>query len=385
MFNGKKITPIIILVLTLLMALMPIQNTLAQTTITRDEVEQRALKMTTLTWTYSKDKNSNIASQYLNNVALPKQFNNITYATMTGIPYNWGGVDGIDSSSYNTPWINFLDAVNKGAHTGNINTSSGLGYIPGTAGLDCSGFVHSAFNIDDQKISTTTIFDKYFAKIDINNIKHMDILNKPGYHTVIFDKWGYNNGVYGAFTYESTVDQIRGGIQGAKKYFRSMNEINNGYIAGRYINIVESQNTQIDTTSTIKAGIFAQIVNVNEFANFRDYHSTSASIIGSIPKGTIIYLQSSSNGWFEINYNNKSGWVWSNLVGLLPSGKYVTIRDVYQLNIRQNASATSPIVGVLGKADYVGVIEYSNDGKWYKINKGGTIGWAASRYLNYIY
>lgn len=95
----------------------------AQTTITRSQVEQRAISMVDLTWTYSADKNSNIDPKYISSVTLPKQLQGVTTAQFTGIPYDWGGIDGVDTYSYNAPWTSFLDAVNKGAFTGNVNSS----------------------------------------------------------------------------------------------------------------------------------------------------------------------------------------------------------------------------------------------------------------------
>ncbi|MDP4178671.1 MAG: SH3 domain-containing protein, partial [Bacillota bacterium] len=72
----------------------------ATVTITRSQVEQRAQSMMDLVWNYNSSKNSNISSQYSAYVTQPKQFQGIGSAQMTGIPYNWGGIDGIDTYSY---------------------------------------------------------------------------------------------------------------------------------------------------------------------------------------------------------------------------------------------------------------------------------------------
>lgn len=366
--------------------LVPIQTThaVAQTPITRTTVEQRALKMINLSWTYSKANNSNISSQYVGVVTQPQQLRGITSGQMIGIPYTWGGFDGIDTHSYNTSWSNFLGAVSSGAYIGNVNTDAGYGYIPRTAGLDCSGFVQATFNIKDYKQSTTTLLNNYFTKINLSDIKHMDILDKPGEHVVIFDKWGYRNGIYGAYTYESTPDQTYGGIQGTKQYFISMSEINTGYVAARYKYINEISSAS--TGSSVKPGIFAQIINVTTYANFRSAPSISSQIISTIPKGTIIYLNSYSNGWYQINYNGKSGWVSGNLIGNIPSGKYVTVvNGITYLNIRINPSVTASILGTLQKGQYAEVLDYSNNGLWMKIKINGITGWASKRSLSYIY
>ena len=249
------------------------------------------------------------------------------------------------------------------------------------------------------------MFDKYFTKINLSDIKHMDILDRPGDHVLIFDKWGTLNGVNGAFTYESTWDQLLGGIQGTKKYFVALDDINNGYIPGRYVNLLDdSQNstpaptpapaptptpapapTPAPNQSSVNAGMFAQITNVTNAANLRTSPSTSSSIVGTIPKGTIVYLIDSSNGWYQVSYNGQIGWVSGNLVASIESGKYVAINNVYQLNIRSNPSTSSSIVGVLSQNQYAQVLDYSSDGNWIKISINGVQGFASSKYLSYIY
>lgn len=369
----------------------PIYNVSAdtvQTPITRSQAEQRALNMINTTWTYSKDKNGNIGSTNANSVTQPTQYANLTTAQVTGIPYDWGGQDGLDSNSIGTPWTNFLDAISKGAFAGNVNTTAGNSYVSGTAGIDCSGFVQATFNIHDYKISTSTMFDKYFTKINLSDLKHMDILDRPGDHVLIFDKWGTLNGVNGAYTYEATWDQVFGGIQGTKQYFVTMDDINNGYIPGRYVNIVDDSQSSTPTPSSnqgsVTAGIFAQIANVNNAANLRVSPSTTSAIVSTIPKGTILYLINSSNGWYQVNYNGQIGWVSGSLVASIPSGQYVTINNVYQLNIRSNPTASSSIVGVLGEKQYAQILDYSKDGNWIKISINGVQGFAYSKYLRYI-
>lgn len=395
----------VIFILTL--AVLPYQTSLAasQNPITRGEAEKRALDIINLKWTYSRDKNGFISPDKTQYVEQPSQFKDVNYGVFTGIPYNWGGFDSLDTNSYNAPWKSFIEAIEKGAFAGNVNTKSGMGYIPQTAGLDCSGFVQAVFNIKDWKLSTSSLFNSYFTKIDIKDIKHMDILNRPGDHVVIFDRWGNLNGVDGAFTFESTTDTFYGGIQGTKRYFLSMKEINNGYIAGRYNYIMEDEqatpsvqsytqttSTQVLSPSTaenlpqpVGTGIFAKISDSITSANLRSAPSTTSSIITTLPKGTIIYVISYSSGWYKISVNGTVGYVYGSLISPIPSGKYVTVKGVTQLNIRSNPSTTSPIIGVLKQGQYAEVVGYSSNGTWYKITINGITGWAYSSYLSYIY
>lgn len=363
----------------------------SQNPISRSQVEERAVRLIDLTWTYSADRNSKIDPKYLNSVTLPKQFQGVTTAQFTGIPYAWGGIDGIDTYSYNTPWTNFLDAVSKGAFTGNVNSQGGLGYVTGTAGMDCSGFVQAAFNIKDYKQSTTTLLNNYFTKIDINDIKHMDILDKPGDHVVIFDKWGTQNGRSGAYTYEATTDQTYGGIQGTKRYFISMNAINNGYIPARYKYIVDDTTNVTDTSTTVttatqqfKTPGYAMVTNITNYANLRSNPGTSYAILATVPKGTILNLTNYSDGWYQVTYNGDKGGIWGNTLGAVPVNQYVTVNGVYALNIRLNPSFTAQIIGTLTQGQYAQKLDQSSDGNWYKISINGTQGWCSSKYLIYI-
>ncbi len=365
-------------------------NASVQAPISRSQVEQRAINIMDLTWTYSSGKNSSIDPKYSSNVTLPKQFQGITTAHFIGIPYDWGGIDGINTFSYNAPWNSFLDAVNKGAFTGNVNANSGLGYVTGTAGMDCSGFVQSAFNIVDYKQSSSSLLSSYFTKISLSNIQHMDILDKPGSHVVIFDKWGTQNGVSGAYTYESTTDQTYGGIQGTKRYFLSMNTINNGYIPARYVNIVQDTTTPTiittPTTSTPRftIGGYAQVSNVTTYSNLRANSGTSYTILTTIPKCTALNLTNYSNGWYQVVYNGKAGWICESVLAAVPSNQYVTVNNAYSLNIRVNSSTASQIIGVLSQGQYAQKLSQTSDGSWYKISINGIQGWSSSKYLTYI-
>ncbi len=365
-------------VLSMFICTFPLPATAAtQTAITRSAAEQRALAMINMTWSYSATANSTIASSYLKSITKPTQLGSVS-GQKTGIPYCWGGFDGLDTSSYNQTWSGFADAVKKGAYTGNTNSISALGYIPGTAGLDCSGFVQATFQIKDYKQSTTSLLNQYFTPISLSDIKHMDILDLPGDHVVIFDSWGTLNGLSGAFTYESTASTIYGGIQGAKKYFISMNTINSGYIAARYKYIQE----EVALPQPVQTGIFAKTTGN---LNLRSSASSQAGILATIPSGGILYVKSYSAGWYQVSYNGQIGWVWGLYLANIPSGIYVSIKNTEMLNIRISPTVTSSIVGTLKKYQYAKVIGYSSDGKWMQIQYNNIIGWSSASYLSYIY
>jgi uncharacterized protein YraI len=172
---------------------------------------------------------------------------------------------------------------------------------------------------------------------------------------------------------------------GTKQYFLTMDDLNNGYIPGRYVNIVDDPAPAPAPASVLSAEIFAQIANVNSYANMRADASTNSPVVGTIAKGTIVYLKSSSNGWYYVSNNGVRGWVYGGLIASIPTGKYVTLNGAYQLNIRSNPSTTASVIGSIKPSDIATVIGYSNDGQWMLIQNNGVQGWASKQYLSYLY
>ena len=68
---------------------------------------------------------------------------------LKGIPYCWGGFDSLDTRSINQKWANFPDAVEKKVMTGNVGLTDY--YFPGTAGLDCSGFISAVLRLESRE------------------------------------------------------------------------------------------------------------------------------------------------------------------------------------------------------------------------------------------
>jgi uncharacterized protein YraI len=335
--------------------------------------------MINLKWNYSAAKNGRTNSKV---IMQPMQFQGVTSGKFTGIPYNWGGNDSLDSKTDYAPWSNFLDAINKGAYAGNVNTDYNYGYATGTAGIDCSGFIQSSFNIkSDTKLSTSTMFNRYFKKISVGELKHMDIVNKSAWHVAIFDRWGTLNGVNGAFTYEATPERKFGGIEGTKKYFMTLDELRSGYVPGRYINLTEITHAP-HLYSSLSKGNFAI---TQKTANFRTNPGASSPAVGWIPKGTVLYLEDYSSWWFKVTYKGVTGWIWSGLTTAIPSGMYVGLNNAYQLNIRNSPSSTGQIIGVIYRGEYPKVLRYSDDYRWIRISYDGLEGWASSAFLKFVF
>lgn len=168
----------------------------------------------------------------------------------------------------------------------------------------------------------------------------------------------------------------------------SMDKINTGYIPARYNNIIDDPVVQpvvqAAPTPQFAVGGYAQVANVNYYANLRLNPTTDSAIVTTVPKDTILNLIDFSNGWYKVSYNGQTAWIYGNILGSVPTGKYVMVNNVYQLNIRNNSSSTSEIIGVLTQGQYAEKLGQNADGSWYKISVNGIVGWSSAKYLAYI-
>lgn len=202
--------------------------------ISRKEAQDRAFKMADLKWHYVKSLNGNVIS---GTTPLP-QYTGVTDSYFNGIPYDWGGYDGIDTSS-TWRWENFLDAVtNYKAMAG--SSYSPWGYTSGTAGIDCSGFVQAVLKIPGSKIGTYSI-PNYTHQINYSDLKDMDILLDIASHVLFFQSWiiDENGSKIGANTIESTGGNLDGTGKKVKKYYRTWDDLIKGFTAYRYNNITD--------------------------------------------------------------------------------------------------------------------------------------------------
>lgn len=145
--------------------------------LTRSEVEARALAMANLEWTVQSNHKTGGT-----NITVPSYVRNASVgSTVTGIPYCWGGFNGLDTCGTKTK---FSEAALLSTQTaGNVNCSTS-GHVTGTIGLDCSGFVSSAYGFTSKKSSGT--LPDYATRIGWEDLKPMDFLCAEGHHVVLY-------------------------------------------------------------------------------------------------------------------------------------------------------------------------------------------------------
>lgn len=128
--------------------------------------------------------------------------------------------------------------------------------------------------------------------------------------------------------------------------------------------------------------------------NMRTGAGTNNRIILTIPKGQQIIYVASNNGWYQVSYGGKGGYVSSAFVtktqvkGIEPvSGGFSTsqvgqVRTTGTLNFRTGPDKTYSKVGVLPRNTTVNYSEVKNG--WYLISYNGKTGYASGRYLSVL-
>ena len=206
------------------------QSIAASFSVTRAEAIQRAEDMCWVSWRYDA---STMHTPTTSTTTSPTNLGS-TSITISGIPYCWGGMNGIDTATYTGSsrgyLQNFSDCLTSGKTAGNINTTS-ASWVSGTFGIDCSGFVCAAFKITS-KVGTGTLAG-YFEEGDWPNAQSGDVAIYAGHHTFMV-KTAYfseSSGFYMLTTYESTTD---GSTQRAKTHSRDYPDVCNQYTLYTY-------------------------------------------------------------------------------------------------------------------------------------------------------
>lgn len=126
--------------------------------------------------------------------------------------------------------------------------------------------------------------------------------------------------------------------------------------------------------------------------------SSSSSIVGSIPNGTVVQVLSITNGWYKVKHNNIEGYISSSYTEETtekpekpepkpePPAPTPIFKVIVQtgssstLNIRQqpNASTSSKIIGTLKNGTVVDVFATTNG--WYKIKHNNQDGYISSSF-----
>ncbi len=155
-----------------------------------------------------------------------------------------------------------------------------------------------------------------------------------------------------------------------------------------------------DSKTEVKKGS-VNISSASSTLNVRSSGSGSSEVIGALKKGTSVNIVGVSGDWYKVQYNSSYGYVSSKYITVngtasttpptntsnTPSSTTPTSNKIgtvnlgnktSSLNLRQNPSGN--IIGGLCSGTKVQILD--NNGKWYKINSNGTIGYVCSDYIS---
>lgn len=90
-----------------------------------------------------------------------------------------------------------------------------------------------------------------------------------------------------------------------------------GYVYKDYVKITGTPTTPETPDTTPSENKKGKVVNISSTLNVRESASSSGKIIGSLKNNDEVEIKKTLNGWYEINYNNKSGFVSSNYIQII--------------------------------------------------------------------
>ena len=167
---------------------------------TRDTALARAYNMQIYSWYYDASANYTAPTTIKTS---PVQLTSSNSGYQTGIPYCWGGMNGIDTGTYTGSTSqymkNFSDALSAGQTAGNINTAN-ASYVSGTAGLDCTGFVSAAYQFT---VKLGSNIPAYFTQTTWADSVAGDVADGPTHAFMLKYKYSGGVGNYMMSTYES--------------------------------------------------------------------------------------------------------------------------------------------------------------------------------------
>lgn len=182
-----------------------------------------------------------------------------------------------------------------------------------------------------------------------------------------------------------------------------------GYVAKEYISVSGSSGgtstpsnsgNQQTPTTTNKTGT---VVNVTSNLRVRSGASTSSSTLGYITNGTKVNITGESGNWYQINYNNKVGYVSKDYISVsntssggnnvsrgdtpanngTTTSQYGKVTGVTSnLRVRSAANATSSVLGYLLNGTVVSIVGTTEG--WYAINYNGKTGYVSSEYIQLV-
>jgi cell wall-associated NlpC family hydrolase len=126
-----------------------------------------------------------------------------------------------------------------------------------------------------------------------------------------------------------------------------------------------------------------------ENLNMRTGNSTLYGIILTIPKGSAVEVIGTLNGWDQVIYNGKTGWVSAKYLSTssapapapapAPSASVTFKKTTHNLNMRTGATTGHAVILTIPQGSRVEVLSSANG--WDQVLYNGKTGWSSSQYL----
>jgi len=81
-------------------------------------------------------------------------------------------------------------------------------------------------------------------------------------------------------------------------------------------------------------------VTTASMLNVRENPSTSTKVIGQIPNGSKVEIIETSNGWYKVSYNGKTGWVYSSYVKVTETPKPAVADETIAATLNTSSTST---------------------------------------------
>lgn len=274
----------------------------------------------------------------------------------------------------------------------NISYGNGkIGFVSKTyIKLVEGGQVNPPVNPPTENENTTINKDGQITNVNVGSV--LNVRTGAGTSYAIADKLAYNAKVKVNYKTKNNWYNI------------SYGSGKTGFVSADYVKLVSTDNPNTGGSESGNGGTISPDGNINKdgkvtgvtsYLNVRTGPSTSYSISGKISAGTKVKVNSEKNGWYNISYDGKVGYVSKSYITLIEGGQTGgTVPDVKpdtsktgsvvgittSLNVRSGAGTSYSVVGSLKPNEKVNVLSESSG--WYKISYGsGKTGYVSKTYI----
>ena len=161
-----------------------------------------------------------------------------------------------------------------------------------------------------------------------------------------------------------------------------------GYVNGSY---VQKDDSQTPETPEITKQI-AYVYNLDGGTlNVRPQPNTNQAAIGKLAEGEAVTIVGESGNWYEIEYNNSTGYVSKDYITFTPITPetpeitkqiaYVYNLDGGTLNVRPQPNTNQAAIGKLAEGEAVTIVGES--GNWYEIEYNNSTGYVSKDYITF--